>query len=128
MGVEPEAGDDAKRSFETGTLHTVRDPATIADGARTPSLGALTFPLVRAVADAVVTVPDAALLATMRFFAERMKQVVEPTGCLAAAAVLSGALAEAVGDLSGKRVGVVLSGDNTDGAMLARAFASDGWA
>lgn len=110
IGVEPEAGDDAKRSFETGVLHTVKDPETIADGARTPSLGRLTFPLVRQVADAVVTVPDEALREAMRFFAERMKLVVEPTGCLAAAALMTGA----AGDLHGARVGVVLSGGNAD--------------
>ena len=114
IGVEPEAADDAKRSFETGTLQTVHEPPTIADGARTPSLGRLTFPLVQQVTDAIVTVPDAALLETMRFFAERMKLVVEPTGCLAAAAVLTGA----AGDLRGKRVGVILSGGNADLSLL----------
>ena len=114
IGVEPEAGDDAKRSFESGTLCTVHEPVTIADGARTPSLGRLTFPLVQQVTDAIVTVPDAALLHAMRFFAERMKLVVEPTGCLAAAAVMTGA----AGDLHGQRVGVVLSGGNADLRLL----------
>ena len=109
VGVEPLAGDDGKRSFETGTLHSVRNPATIADGARTPSLGALTFPIIRACVDAVETVPDAALREAMAFAMERMKLVVEPTGVLAMAAVMTGAVRA-----EGKRVGVILSGGNVD--------------
>ena len=86
IGVEPEAGDDATRSFRTGTLQTVKNPRTIADGARTPSLGELTFPLVRAHVDEMVTVSDDDLVDTMRFLWERMKLVVEPTGALGLAA------------------------------------------
>ena len=118
VGVEPEAGDDATRSFHAGSLQRLQhDPDTIADGARTASLGELTWPLVRALVADMVTVPDAALLAAMRLLFERLKIVVEPTGALALAAVLSGA----VQPPAGTRVGVVLSGGNVD----LREFA--GW-
>ena len=106
VGVEPELADDATRSFRTGTLHTVHNPPTIADGARTPSLGTLTFPLVRRYVHDMVTVSDAALLRTMRFLWERLKIVVEPTGALAAAAVLDGRV-----EVRGRRVGVLVSGE-----------------
>jgi threonine dehydratase len=109
VGVEPEAADDATRSFQTGVLQTVRNPRTIADGARTPSLGRLTFPLVRANVDDMVSVPDDALVHAMRFLWERMKLVVEPTGALGLAAALRGKVA-----VEGKRVGVILSGGNVD--------------
>jgi threo-3-hydroxy-L-aspartate ammonia-lyase len=109
VGVEPELADDATRSFRTGTLQTVFNPRTIADGARTASLGALTFPLVRQHVDDMVTVSDEDLVRTMRFLWERMKLVVEPTGALGLAATYRGKLAAA-----GKRVGVILSGGNVD--------------
>jgi threo-3-hydroxy-L-aspartate ammonia-lyase len=109
IGVEPEEADDATRSFRTGTLHTVRNPRTIADGARTPSLGKVTFPLVRQHVDDMVTVSDDDILRAMRFLWERMKLVVEPTGALGLAAAWKGAV-----DLAGKRVGVILSGGNVD--------------
>ena len=109
IGVEPELADDATRSFRTGTLHTVRNPATIADGARTPSLGEVTFPLVRRYVDEMVTVSEEAIRRAMFFLWERMKLVVEPTGALAAAALFEGAV-----DVRGRRVGVVLSGGNVD--------------
>ena len=109
IGVEPEAGDDATRSFRTGTLHTVRNPPTIADGARTPSLGKVTFPLVRRHVDDMVTVSDDDILRAMRFLWERMKLVIEPTGALGLAAAWRGAVS-----VAGKRVGVILSGGNVD--------------
>jgi threonine dehydratase len=109
VGVEPEAGDDATRSFKTGVLQTVHNPRTIADGARTPSPGALTFPLVRANVDDMVTVSDDDLVHAMRFLWERMKLVVEPTGALGLAAALRGKV-----DVKGRRVGVILSGGNVD--------------
>jgi threonine dehydratase len=114
IGVEPEAGDDATRSFRTGTLHTVRNPRTIADGARTPSLGQVTFPLVRRYVDDMATVSDHDLLRAMRFLWERMKLVVEPTGALGLAAAWTGAA-----PVEGKRVGVIVSGGNVD---VAAAF------
>ncbi|NBB86152.1 MAG: threo-3-hydroxy-L-aspartate ammonia-lyase [Bacteroidetes bacterium] len=114
IGVEPEAGDDATRSFQTGTLQTVHNPDTIADGARTPYLGEHTFPLVLQLADDMVTVPDAALVDGMRFMATRLKQVIEPTGALALAALLSGAVA-----LDGRKAGVLISGGNVDPETFA---------
>jgi threonine dehydratase len=109
IGVEPAAGDDATRSFRTKTLQTVHNPQTVADGARTPSLGTLTFPLVLEHVTDMLTVDDADLLKTMFFLWERLKLVVEPTGALAATAALSGRI-----DLNGARVGVILSGGNVD--------------
>jgi threonine dehydratase len=85
VGVEPDAGDDATRSFRTKTLQTVHNPDTIADGARTPSLGRITFPLVLALVHDMMTVSDRELLDAMLYLWERMKIVVEPTGALAAA-------------------------------------------
>ena len=117
IGVEPEAGDDATRSFHTGVLHRVRNPETIADGARTSSLGELTFPLVRQNVDDMVTVSDADLIRTMRFVWTRMKLVVEPTGVLGLAAVFSRRF-----PIAGKRVGVILSGGNVDLAAAAEWF------
>jgi len=117
IGVEPEAGDDAVRSFKTGTLQRVDNPDTIADGARTNTIGELNFQIIRELVDDMITVPDAALVKAMWFFLERMKLLVEPTGCLAAAAVMEG-LVEA----RGRRVGVVLSGGNVDVRQLGELF------
>lgn len=114
IGVEPEAGDDATRSFRTGVLCSVHHPETIADGARTASLGRITFPMVRRLVDDMVTVPDEALLLALRFVWERMKLVVEPTGVLGLCAALSGKV-----DVAGKRVGVLLSGGNVDMIAIA---------
>jgi threonine dehydratase len=114
IGVEPENGDDATRSFRTGTLQTVRHPDTIADGARTPSLGRLTFPLVRRHVADMATVSDEDLLHTLRFLWERMKLVVEPTGALGLAAVYRHRL-----DVSGGRIGVIISGGNADVPAVA---------
>jgi len=113
IGVEPAAGDDATRSFHTKSLQTVRNPVTVADGARTPSLGTLTFPLVLDHVTDMVTVDDVALLRAMFFLWERLKLVVEPTGALAAAAVLEHRV-----DARGARVGVILSGGNVDLAEI----------
>jgi threonine dehydratase len=109
VGVEPAAGDDANRSFRSGRLQTVHNPQTVADGARTPSLGTLTFPLVLEYVTDMAVVDDAALLRTMFYLWERLKMIVEPTGALAAAAALEGRV-----NVSGKRVGIILSGGNVD--------------
>jgi threonine dehydratase len=109
IGVEPAAGDDATRSFRSRTLQVSHNPITVADGARTPSLGAVTFPLVLQTVSDMLTVDDPALLRTMFFLWERLKIVVEPTGALGAAALLEGAVPAA-----GLRVGVILSGGNVD--------------
>ena len=114
VGVEPAAGDDATRSFRTKTLQTVKDPQTIADGARTPSLGKFTFPLVMRHVDDMLTVDDGELLKSMIYIWERMKIVVEPTGALGACALLEKKL-----DAKGLRVGVILSGGNVDVRSIA---------
>jgi threonine dehydratase len=119
VGVEPELADDATRSFRTGVLHTVSNPETIADGARTPSLGTLTFPLVRRHVDDMVTVSEVAIVDAMLFVWERLKQLVEPTGALGAAALLDGAI-----PVAGLRVGVVFSGGNADLRALAPVLAA----
>jgi threonine dehydratase len=115
VGVEPAAGDDATRSFRTKTLQKVDNPKTVADGARTPSLGALTFPLVLAHVSDMATVDDPTLLKTMFYLWERLKLVVEPTGALGAAAAMEGAT-----PIRGARVGVVLSGGNVDLAQVGQ--------
>jgi threonine dehydratase len=113
IGVEPEAGDDATRSFHTKTLQRVHNPLTVADGARTPSLGTLTFPLVLSLVHDMRTVSDEQLLRAMFFLWERMKIIVEPTGALAAAALLEGTVRA-----QGARVGVLVSGGNVDLACV----------
>jgi threonine dehydratase len=119
VGVEPEAGDDATRTFYSGDLKTADNPDTIADGARTSSLGEVTFPLVMHYVDDMVTVSDKALLRAMHLLWERMKIVVEPTGALAAAALLEGAV-----DVADQRVGVLVSGGTVDLARAGEWFSS----
>ena len=114
VGIEPEAGNDGQQSLAKGEVVRIPIPKSIADGALTPSLGDHNFPIIQSAVERIVTVSDAQLIDALRFFAERMKIVVEPTGCLAAAAVLSGVL-----DCKGKRVGIVLSGGNVDLKALA---------
>jgi threonine dehydratase len=116
-GVEPEAGDDTRQSLARGEIVHIDTPKTIADGAQTQHSGQLTFPIIQALASGVVTVSDDTLVRAMRFFAERLKQVVEPTGALAAAAVFE--RADGLPDLRGKRVGVIVSGGNVDLARYA---------
>lgn len=109
IGVEPALADDATRSFKTKTLHTIHNPQTIADGARTPYLGSLTFPIILATVDDMVTVSETQIIEAMWFLWERLKLVVEPTGALATAALLSGIVPAA-----NRRVGVIISGGNVD--------------
>jgi threo-3-hydroxy-L-aspartate ammonia-lyase len=108
-GVEPEACDDGRRSFHSGAIVHIDPPKTIADGAQTPHLGEIAFAIIRRDVDDVFTVSDAELVDCMRFFASRMKMIVEPTGCLgfAAARAMKSAL-------QGQRVGVIVSGGNVD--------------
>ena len=115
IGVEPANADDATQSFRTGVLHKVTNPDTIADGARTPSLGKMTFPLVKHFVYDMVTVTEEEILLATRFLWERMKLVIEPTGSLAVAALLSGAFSA-----HGARIGVILSGGNTDLSLWAQ--------
>ena len=114
-GVEPEAGDDGRRSLAAGEVIRIEAPRTIADGAQTLYLGSLTFPIIREHVTGIATVSDEALVDAMRVMAGTLKQVVEPTGALALAGVLTGAIPIA----PGSRVGVVLSGGNVDLARYA---------
>ena len=117
VGVEPESADDATRSFHTKTLQTVHNPNTIADGARTPYLGKVTFPLVLQYVHDMVTVSEDAILRTMFFLWERMKIVVEPTGVLAAAALLEGVVTA-----PDTRIGIIISGGNVDLKQAGKLF------
>jgi threonine dehydratase len=115
IGVEPDRADDATRSFRTKTLQTVHNPDTIADGARTPFLGTLTFPLVLHYVHDMITVSDEALLRSMFFLWERLKIVVEPTGALAATPLLEGII-----QAPGQRIGVIISGGNVDFTQMLK--------
>ena len=119
IGVEPEAGNDTQRSLAEGRIVHIDTPKTIADGAQTQHSGTLTFPVIQRLVRRIETVSDAQLVAAMRFFAERMKLVVEPTGCLGAAALLDGVV-----PARGRRVGVIVSGGNVDLARYAQFLAA----
>jgi threonine dehydratase len=108
VGIEPKLADDATKSFHTGTLHCVKNPPTIADGARTPSLGKFTFPLVLEYVDDMKTVSEAEIMEAVRFLFYRMKLVVEPSGALGIAALLSR------GFQPKGRIGVIISGGNVN--------------
>jgi threo-3-hydroxy-L-aspartate ammonia-lyase len=117
-GVEPEAGNDGQQSFRTGSIVHIDTPQTIADGAQTQHLGNLTFPIIRRDVNDILTATDDELVQCMRFFAERMKMVVEPTGCLGFAAAR-----RMKAQLAGKKVGILVSGGNVDLARLASFLA-----
>jgi threonine dehydratase len=118
VGVEPEAGDDFQQSLRAGHIVQIPTPHTIADGAQTQAPGQYTFPIVQRDVSEVVTVSDKELMQALRFFAERMKIVVEPTGALAFAGARNGAV-----DIHGARVGILISGGNVDLARYARFLA-----
>ncbi|TFW34423.1 threo-3-hydroxy-L-aspartate ammonia-lyase [Massilia horti] len=113
FGVEPEAGNDGQQSFRSGSIVHIDTPNTIADGAQTQHLGQYTFPIIQRDVNDILTASDDELVQCMRFFAERMKIVVEPTGCLGFAAARG--MKE---QLKGKRVGILVSGGNIDLARL----------
>ncbi|HEE6161715.1 TPA: threo-3-hydroxy-L-aspartate ammonia-lyase [Acinetobacter baumannii] len=108
-GVEPVLGNDGQMSFRKGEIVHIDTPATIADGAQTQYLGKLTFPIIQQKVDDILTVTDEELINAMKFFAERMKMVVEPTGCLGFAAARN-----LKDELKGKRIGIIISGGNVD--------------
>ncbi|MGE0598627.1 MAG: pyridoxal-phosphate dependent enzyme [Dehalococcoidia bacterium] len=116
IGVEPEGADDWVRSLAAGERIMIDPPTTIADGVRTRQPGVYTFAVVSKLVERVVTVPDAAIEDATRFMVLRMKTVVEPTGAIPAAALMSGAIE----GIAGKRVGVIVSGGNVDADVLAR--------
>ncbi len=122
LGVEPLLANDAALSFRTGTLHTIHNPPTIADGTRTPSLGAITFPLVLEHVDDFLEVSEEAIAEAVRFAFYRLKLVVEPSGGLGLAALLDAVLQPA----PGARVGVLLSGGNIDGPTMTAILQAGG--
>ncbi|MEV5410317.1 threo-3-hydroxy-L-aspartate ammonia-lyase [Thermopolyspora sp. NPDC052614] len=109
VGVEPENGDDTKRSLERGERVTIPVPRTIADGQALPTPGELTFAVNRHLVDAIALVSDAEIIAAMRFVFERLKIVLEPSGASALAALIAGRVADPP-----RRVGVIASGGNID--------------
>lgn len=111
-GAEPAAGNDGSQSFRAGHIVRIDTPQTIADGAQNQSLGQLTFPIIQRLVDDIIEITDAELVDSMRFFAERMKIIVEPTGCLSFAAAQKTKLA-------GGRIGIIVSGGNIDLARFA---------
>ncbi len=115
VGVEPEAGNDVQQSFRKGERVKIATPVTIADGAQTPMVGAITFEIIKALVDDIHTVTDAQLVESMRFYAERMKMIVEPTGCLSLAAAI-----QAGDSLKRKNVGLIISGGNIDMARFSQ--------
>ncbi|HEX7644745.1 MAG TPA: threo-3-hydroxy-L-aspartate ammonia-lyase [Burkholderiaceae bacterium] len=117
-GVEPEAGNDGQRSFQSGEIVHIDAPKTIADGAQTQHLGNLTFPIIRRDVNDILTATDAELVDCMRIFASRMKLIVEPTGCLSFAAAR-----QQKAELKGKRIGILISGGNVDMARFANLLA-----
>ncbi len=118
IGIEPELADDAYKSFKTKKLHRINNPPTIADGTRTPSLGKITFPLVLKYVDDMKTVSEEAIIGAVRFLFYRMKLVVEPSGALGLAALLSRAV------IPEGRVGIILSGGNIDSATMIKILSS----
>ena len=118
-GVEPEAGDDGRQSLRTGSIVHIDTPTTIADGAQTQHVGVLPFEIIRREVNDIYTATDAELVDAMRIFAGTLKIVVEPTGCLAFAAVRR--LAR---QLAGQRIGVLVSGGNIDLARFTTLLAT----
>ena len=108
-GVEPETGNDGQQSFRSGKIVHIDTPATIADGAQTQHLGSYTFEIIRRDVDDILTASDMQLIECMRFYASRMKLIVEPTGCLSLAAAR-----EMKSSLKDQRVGIIISGGNVD--------------
>jgi threonine dehydratase len=117
-GVEPQAGNDVQQSMAEGRRVKIEVPRTIADGAQTQQVGEITFEVIRRHVDGILTATDEQLVAAMRFYAERMKMIVEPTGCLSFAGARASGL-----DLRGARVGILISGGNVDLARFAELVA-----
>ena len=116
-GVEPLTGNDAQQSIRSGSIVKIPTPVTIADGAQTQAIGQIPFGIIKTVGNVhdILAVTDDNLISCLRFFAEEMKMVVEPTGCLSLAGAQFGGI-----DLAGKRVGVIVSGGNVDVDVYSR--------
>ena len=118
FGVEPLAGNDGSHSLRKGEIIHIDTPKTIADGAQTQHLGNYTFEIIRNNVDDILTATDEELISAMQFYAQRMKIIVEPTGCLSLAA------ARQFSDkLKGKKIGIIISGGNVDIAQYGRFLA-----
>jgi threo-3-hydroxy-L-aspartate ammonia-lyase len=118
FGVEPLAGNDGQQSLRKGEIIHIDTPKTIADGAQTQHLGNYTFEIIRNNVDDILTATDEELISAMQFYAQRMKMIVEPTGCLSLAA------ARQFGDkLKGKKIGIIISGGNVDIAQYGHFLA-----
>lgn len=118
FGVEPAAGNDGQQSLRKGTIIHIDTPKTIADGAQTQHLGHYTFEIIRNNVNDILTATDEELISAMQFYAQRMKIIVEPTGCLSLAA------ARQFGDkLKGKKIGIIISGGNVDIAQYGHFLA-----
>ena len=117
-GVEPLAGNDGQQSLRKSEIIHIDTPKTIADGAQTQHLGNYTFEIIRNNVDDILTATDEELISAMQFYAQRMKIIVEPTGCLSLAA------ARQFGDkLKGKKIGIIISGGNVDIAQYGHFLA-----
>jgi threo-3-hydroxy-L-aspartate ammonia-lyase len=121
VGVEPQEGDDVRRSLAAGERVQIEVPRTIADGQQLPAPGKLTFPVIRERVDAIELASDAEIVDAMRFLFERLKTVAEPSGACAVAALLAGR----VGDVTGLRVGVTITGGNVTAARFAELVSSE---
>ncbi|MEQ4899104.1 threo-3-hydroxy-L-aspartate ammonia-lyase [Proteus vulgaris] len=117
-GVEPLAGNDGQQSLRKGEIIHIDTPKTIADGAQTQHLGNYTFEIIRNNVDDILTATDEELISAMQFYAQRMKIIVEPTGCLSLAATH-----QFGGKLKGKKIGIIISGGNVDIAQYGRFLA-----
>jgi threonine dehydratase len=111
IGVEPKNADDAYRSFQTGERVPVENPNTIADGLKT-SVGKLTFPIIQKYVDNIITVTEEQIIDAMKFYWERMKLIVEPSGAVPLAGLLYGNIDPAL--IKNKRIGIIISGGNID--------------
>ncbi|MCW5976820.1 MAG: pyridoxal-phosphate dependent enzyme [Bryobacteraceae bacterium] len=115
FGVEPELANDTYLSFASGLREEIPMPATLADGLRATQPGAITFPIIRRNVEAILLVSEDEIKATVRFLLSRMKFLAEPSGAVAAAAVLHGKLPAGIA-----KAGIVISGGNVDLEELAR--------
>jgi threonine dehydratase len=116
VGVEPAAGDDWRQSFARGERVSIDVPRTIADGLQTHTPGALTWQVARPLVDEIVTVTDEQMVRAMRFAFERLKLVIEPSGAVGLAAIREGLV-------SGRRIGVIISGGNIGADRFAELVA-----
>lgn len=112
-GAEPASASDGKESLDSGEIVSISDPQTIADGARTPYLGKITFEIIKSHVEDILLVEEQEIIDATRFLWQRVKLTVEPTGALGI-----GAIQVNRNLFEGKRVGVILSGGNFDWSVM----------